>query len=146
MVFFVIALASFESGLLATECVRRAEMTTSKIAVQVYAARPFGDAVPIAATVSLIRSGRVVRTSKTDKRGYAVITPLPGRYSLIIEAPGTTPFSQDVIVGAKGVGTNRVLAVRLPGAMSCPTACEVSSAAPFAKPPACLFAPRKVTP
>lgn len=56
-------------------------------------------------------------------------------------APSTaSSVSQDVIIGVKGVGSPRVLAV-LPWG-ECGVACEVPGNTALAKPPDCLFAPR----
>lgn len=139
-IVFVMAVASFEGRLVANECVARAPITASSIAVQVYRTSPFtNDTLPMAATVTLIRSGRTVRTAETDKRGFARITPPPGRYTVLVSR--VSGFAQDVIVAAKGGGPARVLAV-LPWA-PCAVACEVPGNTALAKPPDCLFAPRR---
>ena len=142
-VFSVALLSAFylEGRLSASECAARAPITASSLAVQVYRTVPLtNDTTAAAATVTLIRAGRTVRTVETDKRGFARITPPPGRYSVWVSTSGTHAFTQDVIIGVKGVGSPRVLAV-LPWG-ECGVACEVPGKPALAKPPDCLFAPR----
>lgn len=143
--FYVIVAIAFvmEGQLAASECAARAPITTASIAVQICGSAPSGNEVqPRAATVTLVRSGRTVRTVETDKRGFARISPPPGRYTVLVSH--VFGFAQDVIVAARGGGPARVLAV-LPWG-ECAIACEVQANTALAKPPDCLFAPRRVTP
>lgn len=140
---FAIAFAA-DDRLAASDCAARAAITVSSIAVQVYRTSPHGnDIFPAAATVTLYRAGRTARTVKTDRRGFARISPPPGRYTAVVTTSSGRNLTQNVIVAARG-GNPRVLAV-LPWG-ECGIVCEVPGKTALSKPPDCLFAPRRVTP